>query len=319
MPTPYDRYVRFLVTKGVDELELLNELLREVNLPAVGADLFQGQFELVASQVSPGVWTQIEKKSYSTGFLDEMKVLGVEELWHFEKGVYGIPKDDPQRPVLKLVYDVHQDLALRLAINSLLIKGVAPAEIATSVNYRYATMLKDPHIILYRKFFFTPEVMTRAAWRAYMRTVPDNERLAYLTALTEPLDIVKTDLELPAKHSTTETLQFLLTKSAVKAKRLLEDDTPDGRKECREWIDTVIKLTAHYEKFRVGDQADFGNALQLEFTYTETEFPGADPEQLKELAAKQKKARGEDTSEAPNSPEPKAPEPEDEDDEDDLP
>ena len=67
------------------------------------------------------------------------------------------------------------------SINSLLVKGVPPAEVAQSVNYRFSTFLKAEHLILYAKYFFAADTMTRSSWKAFIRTVPTEERLAYFT------------------------------------------------------------------------------------------------------------------------------------------
>lgn len=289
MATPYDLYVRFLVTKGLDDPEDVNAALAEFYLPRIDAATFDAQASLVESQAPLGIQKQIATKNYSVDFLPWMKILQVDGLWHFEKLAF-LPKDDPVRPLAKLAYDIHQDGQLRITVNALLIKGVPHQDIAASVNIRYATLLREGHIALYERFFFAPKTMTRGSWRTYLRACQAAETAIYFTALTAPLDELKTELELPAKHSTSEVLQYLLTKSAVKAKRLLDDDTPAGRHEARAWIDTVLKLTDKYEKHRTGDQADFANTLQMEFDFVNTEFTTPDPEVLKELADKAKAA-----------------------------
>lgn len=292
MPTPFDRYLRFLATKGIDDLRDVNDLLGDLNLPNASDEEFGTQLEIVEGQLPKGVRSQIRTGAHSVDFLPAMKVLEVEELWHFEKLVF-LPKEDPLRSVVKLVYDIHQDLALRATINALLIKNVPGKDIAHSVNLRYSALLKEEHINIYSKFFFSAQSMTRGGWRAYLKRCPGSERSLYFTALTEPLDAVKTELELPAKHSTGEVLQYLLTKSTQKAKRLLDDETPSGRAEALRWVDMVLRVTDKYERYRSGDQVDFANSLQMEFTFVDTEFATPDDELLKEAAERQRLAKKE--------------------------
>lgn len=284
-PVPYNLFVRFLITKGTTSAEAVNTALEALNLAPIYDELFQAEWELVHSQLSLGLAKQIAAKSYSVDFPRAMKVLCVWDLWRYEKEF----KDD-YRTVVKLTYDIHQDLQLRLTINALLMKNVPHSDVAQTVNLRFSALLKAEHIDLYERFFFAARSMTRGAWKKYLKRCDDAEKSLYFTALTDTLDTVKTELDLPAKHSTTETLQYLLTKSTARAKRLLSDDSPSARGEAMKWIDTVMKLTDKYEKYRAGDQADLANQVQFEFSFVETEFAQAGEENVVELAAKVKKS-----------------------------
>lgn len=292
-PVPYSLFVRFLITKGYATLDDLNAQLGELSLAPVDAGLFEAESSLVFSAVSPGVSGQILKRNYSADFPQAMKVLCVWDLWRYEKAFQGAP-GDPWRGVVKLAYDIHHDPSLRLTINALLMKGVPPLDIAQTVNMRYAALLRDDHILLYEKFFFQARAMTRAAWKRYLKKCDGPEKKVYFLTLNHSLDEVKTALDLPANHSTTETLQYLLTKSTMRAKRLLDDETPTGRAEAMKWIDTVLKLTDKYEKYRAGDQTDLAKTLQMEFDFINTEFPAAGSELIEEQQAKAKKSGDEE-------------------------
>lgn len=286
MPTPYDLYLRFLVTKGVDDVEAINEQLELLNMPAVSAEDLAPQISLVDTTLPQGVKDQIEKKSYSADFLKWMKVLQVEELWHFETTPF--TKDRDRKAACKLAYDINQDVQLRTTINALLIKAVPPKDIVQTVNQRFSYFLKDEHIVIYAKYFFNPKVMTRKAWREFLEECEDEDRAIYFTALTEPVEVVKTELELPSKTSSSENLQFLATKSFLMAKQFLSSRVPNGSEEARKWIDTYLKVTDKYEKYRSSDMGDFAKALQMEFDFVDTEFAEADPEVLKELSERKK-------------------------------
>jgi hypothetical protein len=181
-------------------------------------------------------------------------------------------------------------------------KGVPASELVQVVNNRYASLLRDEHIILYEKYFFCARRMTRGAWRGFLKGCDPNEARIYFTALSEPLEVLKTELELPAQISSSETLQYLLTKSYLKAKQFLGVNTPEGNREARYWVDTVLQLVDKYEKYRASDATDFGNALQMEFDFVDTEFDMPDREVLGEISAKLRKdeaAKNEPKKEAP--------------------
>lgn len=286
MPTPYDLYVRFLVTKGVDDVNDANKHLAELNLPPVADAAFDAQYSLVTTALHEGVIAQIEKKTYSVDFLRWMTVLQVEELWQYE--VTSFTKDRDRKALCKLVYDIHQDFPLRTAINALLIKAVPLNDIVQAINQRFATLLRDEHLRIYEKFFFNPRQMTRGSWRSFIKSCDSSESSIYFIALSEPIEVVKTELEMPSKTSSSENLQFLATKSFLRARQLLRLETPEGGEEARKWIDTYLKVTDKYEKHRSGDMGDFGNALQMEFQFVDTAFNSPDPEVLKELSARMK-------------------------------
>lgn len=319
MPTPYDLYIRFLVTKGVDELEQANEALADLNIHPVGNTEFEAQFSLVETSIPKNVQKAIEKIASTkrpspekvvidSDFMRWMKVLEVEELWRYEPVFRH--KHLVERPLFKLTYDIHQDPQLRLAINALLIKNMPPLDLIQAVNLRYSSMLKEEHVKLYKKFFFDPARMTRGAWNKFLRPCDDRETSIYFLALSETLDTLKTELELPSKVSASETLQFLLSKSFQKAKVYLNVNTPEAGKEAREWIDATIKLVDKYEKYRSGDMGDFSNQLQLAFDFVESEFQTPDPDVLKEISAKARKDADEkakdEAKEAPQAPPPAA-------------
>lgn len=286
MPTPYDLYVRFLVSKGLDDIGDVNSELEALNLPKVPVAALNAQVAVVSTALPQGIKAQIENKSYSVDFLKWMKVLQVDELWHYEQTPF--TKDRERKAICKLAYDIHQDFPLRTTINALLIKAVPIKDIIQAVNQRFSSFLKDEHIRVYEKYFFNPRNMTRQAWRVFLETCESEDAAIYFTALSEPIEVVKTELELPSKTSSSENLQFLATKSFLMAKSHLSNKTPKSADEARKWIDIYLKVTDKYEKFRSGDMGDFANALQMEFDFVDTEFAEADPEVLKELSDRKK-------------------------------
>ena len=227
---------------------------------------------------------QITSGVYEADFLDWMGTLGLRELWEFE------PKyRTSATKSLKLIYDIHLDPSLRLAINALLIKAQSFEQIATSLNSKYSALLKELHIELYKKYFWNPQIMTRRSWKEYLKNCESNETSIYFMALTEPLNILQNALELPSKASSSAILQHLLIRSYRKAKEYMDINTPAGSKEAREWNKQVMALIDKYEKYRVSDSSDFGKELQLEFEYVDTDFPTPDEELLKEMRLQESK------------------------------
>lgn len=284
MAIPYEIYVRFLASKGLNELSEVNEALGAISLPPVTQKELEAQLAALDAVLPAGVSEQIQKKEYGQDFLQWMTVLDINELWAAEK-----PWQDPDaKPALKLVFDVHEDTVLRRALNALLIKAMKPKDVSQILTAKFASLLREEHVDLYRKIFFNPARMARGDWREFLRGVPDTEARTYAIALSEPLDVLKIELELPAKVSVSETLQWLLSKSYSKARTFMEINTPEANREAREWIEQVVKLTDKYEKYRSGDQDDFAKNLQMEFQFIDTPFAEPDDDLLQEVSERLK-------------------------------
>lgn len=288
MATPYDLYIRFLLTTGIGSHEDINANLDDLNLPPVDASVLEAQEAVLTHTLSSAALAQVDKKSYCGDFLRWMKVIEVDELWYFERAFRD--RDSAKKSAVKLTYDIHQDAGLRLTIGALLIKGIPHVDLAQILTSRFSSFIREEHIALYEKYFFNVSRMTRKDWKRFLKACPPHESKIYFTALSEPLDVVKTELELPAKVSSSETLQYLLSKSYLKAKQYVNIHTPEGNAEARQWIDVVLRLVDKYEKYRSGDAADFSNALQLQFDFLEEEFIVPDKETLAELSANLKKS-----------------------------
>jgi len=282
MALPHDLYIRFLITLGYDSLGDINRELGSLLLPQITVNDMNRQVGFIEQTVPKNILAQIEKKVYGSGFLKWMKELEIEEFW-YSQGVFA--KDFPSKKVdYTLAKDINKDPQLRLTITALLMKGMKAYDLIPIVAGKFAAPLKEQQIILFQKYFFRFEVMTRESWRAYLGKLPNEEKQIYFQALTEDIEVVKTELGISARFSASDNLQFLLQKSMAKARKYLMLDSPTADKEARAWISQITDLTDKYEKYKSSDTADFGKALQLEFDYVEVEYPVPDNDTLEALS-----------------------------------
>ena len=288
--TPHLLYIRYLATLNYDYSQMC-EHFTELNLAEPDVDVYSNEVMLIEEKLPASVRTQIEKRKYSAGFLKWMEILEVKKFWRCAKATR------------TLVLDIHQDPHVRLAINALLLKGMPVGELTQSLNIKFATTLTEEVLELYKFFFFNIPRMTRTAWKVYLRKCEPHEQKIYFMAFTSPLEVVKTEFELPAKISVSNTLQYLLSKSFEKAKTSLAHDHPESGKEARAWIKQVAELADKYEKHRVSDASDFSQTLQMEFEYVDQEFPSPDPETLAELEEQTKNREDEKHEVEEESPE----------------
>jgi len=284
MAVPYDLYIRFLITKGVDSLDDANALLKDLFLPEITARTYDAQYDAVFKSVPLGIKTQIERKSYSSDFLPWMKALEVDQLWYGEKPY----ADIVWKSVIKLSFDLHQDRQLRSTVNCLLLKNVNPGDIARMMSAKYSTLLQEEHILYYSRHFFDPRRMTRQDWRRWLTSCPNEDKNVYFLALTEPVEAVKAELELANKVSVSEILQFHLAKVHYRARECLGINTPDSGREARAWLNTLTELVDKYEKYRATDNEDFARSVQMEFEFIDTPHATPDSDILKDLSERNK-------------------------------
>lgn len=295
MAVPYELFLRFLATRGCDGHLEAGRALRKLGLPIVDQEDVDRQFTLIYDVLPKIAIDQIERQKPGKELALASKVLEIEHLWYFEKealdGTMGSEFQTEARDWkkdMKLTYDVHSDRMLRLSMNALLIKGVSDSEIVRILSSKFSMLLKEKQVGLYTKLFFNPKVMTRRDWKKFLENSPQEERKIYFTALTEDVEALKTDLDLPAVYNTSASLQWLLTKSFRKAKQFIDIGTPEGAQEARAWIDKVAMLTDKYEKYRAGDQHDFSKALQMEFEFLEDDFGTPDDTIRQEVESRDK-------------------------------
>jgi len=281
MTIPHELYLRFLATKGFDDLSQVNEQLGSLNLPQATQEDLDRQWALIHSSMPASIVSQIERKSYSSDFIRNMGVLEVADLWVN-------PKNKSQESLVKYVYGIHADTWLRVCINALIMKNVSLEETSRILSTKFSIPLREDHLGLYSRFFFRTSQMTKSSWKSYIRNFTGREAQIYFTALTESADVLKTELDLPAVVNISDSLQWLLTKSFLKARSYINVGTIEAGREAREWIDQVVKLTDKYEKHRSGDQHDFAKSLQMEFDFVDEKFDTPDDDIAAELAEKSK-------------------------------
>lgn len=282
MAVPYDLYIRYLATTGIDDLHILNERLLKTGLRPVSQEDLDVHWDLIQNTMPQRVIESIGRKNYTPDFLRHMKVLGVEELWRAEPKF----KDDAMRSAVKQVYDVLQDGILKITVNALLIKKLKVSEISRLVTTKFSVQITEKHIDIYSRYLFNSQKLTRGEWREYIKKCSDREKRVYFIALTEDAEVLKTELDLPALAHVGESLQWLFTKSFLKAKTFMDVGTPEADLSAMRWSDQVVKLADKYEKYRSGDQHDFGKMLQMEFEFVDEPFDTPDSATYQEVAKK---------------------------------
>lgn len=283
MPLPYNLYIRYLVTCGYDDVTTLNGELKKRGLRPVGQRDLDDQWELIQSTLPKRLVESLGKDKTSSEFLRYMKILEVDELWKAHPTL----KDSAMQSSVKLVYSILLDTAMRVTINALLIKGLQIPEITRMVSTKFSTQITERQLGIYERYFCNARLMTRSAWKEYIKECGQSEKRVYFIALTESSEVLKTELDLPSLANVGDGLQWLFTKSLLKAKSYMDVGTPEADRAAVMWADQVVKLADKYEKYRSGDQNDFAKTLQMEFDFVDEPFETPDDTTYKEVSRKQ--------------------------------
>lgn len=292
MASPHDLYIRFLITKGIDTLSDINDVLESLHLPLTNVEDIEKQTRFTEELLPAGILKQIDTKYYSIDFMKWMRHLDIHELWepfHMWEDMY-----PDSKKIADMVMDIHEDRRLRLTINGLLMKGMGAVDIFPLLAGKFSTSLREDELEVYKKYFFEPARMKRRDWKSYLEGVDPLEKKIYFTALSQDIEAVKTELGLAARLNTSDSLQFLLSQSFHKAKKFLDMNSVNASKEARAWINTFTSTVDKYEKYKASDTSDLSKALQLEFDYIDTEFPVPDNETLESLNEQVRKQETED-------------------------
>ena len=151
---------------------------------------------------------------------------------------------------------------------------------------KFAYMVKEIHIQIYAKFFFNAAAMLRKDWKDYLPLTDGQERLILFTALSEPLDTLKTALDLPSRLDISGSLQNLLVGSYQKAKHFMKSNSPEANKEARAWIGVMLSVSEKHQKYSKADIGDFSKSIQMEFDYIDNTFYSPDEHTMLELQSK---------------------------------
>lgn len=278
---PYELYTRFLITRGISDYKEVNELLKDQGLKAISQENFEKQYHVVHDNVPEPISKQMFSKRYEPVFLKYMHHLEVGELWELEK-----PFIKPEKARLRLIYDINYDPHMRLVINALIMKDCKADEIVQDINMKFSYMLNKQHVELYRKFFWNPNIMKRVDWKNYLSDCDSQEKSVLFTALTEPLDILKSSLDLPSRVDVSGSLQQMFVASYHKARHYLKLNDVNANREARAWVSTTLALADKYQKYSKADIGDFAKAVQMEFDMIDTDFQTPDEELLAELRSK---------------------------------
>lgn len=277
MRLPHEQYIRFLITLNFDYEDVLDNI-SDLGLVSISKEYFDSQKAILHSTKIPksikDFWVAKTKPKLPKNFLSHMNAIGLQEAWIYNLGK---PSD------FKISLDVVQDSDVSIYVRSLIAAGVAPAEISALINGKFGMVFPENAVTIFQSYFFQPLIMSRKSWGLYLEKLrPEEKNLIYL-GITGQQVVLRAELGLPVKISVSEHYQKLHIFAMQKFETYKKTNSPDADQNALKWAQLAMSSGDKYEKLKVGDVADFGRDIQMEFDFIDTDFPMIGEENLDEI------------------------------------
>lgn len=293
MRLPHERYIRFLITSGLDLDDTNAHLLEKGLVPCLldsdgGSEYWTRQYDLLHESKVPKAiktfWSKDHKKTLPPEFLDYMNVVGLREAWTYNIG---------QNKNFAIAVDALEDEDVCLTSRVLLALRVPPPEVSALINGKFGMIFPASAVILFRDHFFDHRIMSRKSWKTYLELIPAEHKLLIYKALVGKGMEVRAELDLPNKISVSEHYQKLHIFAMEKFDTYRNSSNSEADQNAIKWAQIVMASGDKYEKLKLGDAADFSKELQMEFSYIDAEFPMIGSESLEEI--RDSKLKGKET------------------------
>jgi hypothetical protein len=290
MRVPYEGYIRFLITSGLDSEET-NEHLEELGLSPIPAEYWDRQFEALHELKIPKkikkFWRNPGRK-IPNGFFEYMNVAGLKEAWEYNIG---------KNPHFKAAVEAAKDFDMSLIIRGLLAIKAPPEEITSVLNGKFGVVFRKISVQIFEKYFFNVKIMSRTSWKLYLKDLTNQERgIVYLGITGEDMEL-RAELGLPSKISVSESYQKLHVLAMKKFDRYAKAGMPDSDDEAMKWAKLAMSAGDKYEKLKVSDATDFVRDIQMEFDQVDTDFPMIGEDDLEEIKSNKDAGQNNDAAE----------------------
>jgi hypothetical protein len=277
MRLPHEQYVRFLITLNFD-FDDTQDYLADHALLKLKKAYWEDQKAILETSKVPkyikSFWVAEKKTKLPKDFIRYMNTVGLQDAWLYNLG---------KCKEFGIALDALKDIDVSICVRSLLAMSVAAEEISALVNGKFGMSFPKKSVELFRKYFFQPLIMSRASWRNYLNElIPEEKHLIYL-GITGQQTVLRAELGLPVKISVADHYQKLHIFAMQKFELYKKTNSPDADQNALKWAQMAMSSGDKYEKLKIGDAADFGRDIQMEFDFIDTDFPMIGEENLDEI------------------------------------
>ncbi len=283
MRLPHERYIRFLITSGLD-LEETNEHLLEKDLPQcpVGKDgqseYWEKQYDILFDSKVPksvkNFWERDDKSKFPKGFFEYMNTLELKEAWAYNVG---------KSKSFTIAVDALEDEDVCISVRALLSLRAKYDEISALINGKYGMIFPKDAVRIFQKYFFERKIMSRKSWRVYLDLIPTEHKYLIYKALVGKGVELRAELDFPNKISVSDHYQKLHIYALEKFNTYRASAEPNADQNAIKWAQILMSSGDKYEKLKLGDTADFSKDIQMEFDYIDTDFGMIGEDNLEEI------------------------------------
>lgn len=270
---PYENYLRFLITSGLDFEETATHL-KEIELVPCTSEYWNTQFDVLHEVKLPAkikkCWENKNSKKPKS-FERYMGAVGLAEAWSDSKKLFS------------KALDMAQDQDVSLTIGALLLRRTEKEEISAILLAKFSMNVTVEVLKLYEKYFFQVQIMSRTSWKSFLNSLEGFSKKVYYLALAGKDLKLRAELGLPNRISVSEHYQQLHIQAIERFKTLMDTNSPGADAMALKWASLAMSSGDKYEKLKLGDASDFGKDLQMEFEYVDTNFPGIGESDLDQI------------------------------------
>jgi hypothetical protein len=234
---PYERFLRFLVSRKVD----LNLKLGKLGLPSVGP-LWIGECRSHIRKTAPSSVIRYLDSDDNTvvlqnGFLEWAQAEGIREFWEAQPEFGG--RERKEHTLALRLFNVPY---ARGVLGMLLASKASREEIIEIAQQRLEIVIDDSVVSFYERCFFDKSLMDRETWPSYLNALPSKEERHLITfGLQSPSsEESRYQVGLPVSVDVDLIKRTMLTESYMRWKDAINSPNSPGQ-DVFKWAEEVRK------------------------------------------------------------------------------
>lgn len=240
MRYPYERFLRFLVSRGAD----VNQTIKRYGLPPVGG-LWPSQYRSKIRKEAPAsVVRYIDSDdgtlAFRDGFLEWADREGFGDLWRFQAEFDG----GPPPPDVDLAFRVFINPTGRYTVGVLLFSSADDEKVIEGVKERLDLTLTSAAIQTYKRLFWDISLVRRQDWSHLLRQMSPEERNYLSAALNgDKSKSVRRTIGVADRKSPEEILEDIANRAYNHFVKASERPNPESA-NARYWAELAVKSSS---------------------------------------------------------------------------
>lgn len=244
MGYPYERFLRFLVSRKIDH----DQALSRYGLPPAGGLWFaRTKSDLIDNGPYP-ISTYLSSKStelsFRDGILEWAEEEGFRELWEMQPEFGEI-----RNPVLSAAFQIFINPSSRPVAGMLLLTHASMDDVCETLQEYLRSPVTSEVVLLYQRIFWDVDSTTDDEWDELIEDLTDdNEKhLLSLALQGQTIDLARSALELDTEVNAEAILQKMLSHNAVmweEARRYGDED------RTRSWQESALRVMKELREAR---------------------------------------------------------------------